>query len=362
MQTGLDDDDIIFTNFQNEIFQSPYYMAFDHAKKAVVLSIRGTLSLEDCISDAVAECEPFGVPGVEEAYAHRGMAKIARKLFIEIKQKGILKEVLKPGTEYAAYQLVVVGHSLGAGVGTLLSILLKEEYPGLICFAYSPPGATLTLNACEIIKPFVTSVVLGKDMIPRMSLHAINTLRDEMVDAIANCKRGKWKVISGGCFCWSQETDFFYSQGERKSDESMLLLNNYQKSRDTLKDPPIRLHCPGKILHLVKTYTDKNFFMTASRIYSAVWAHNEDFLNILVSPLMFQDHMPDEVLKVLQDVADSVRSDHEHFGQRPFVAVDIDHDCAANTSYPYLPNSSSQSIQASSTSRLKELPSHDSRG
>eukprot|EP01135_Chromosphaera_perkinsii_P000861 Nk52_evm24s152 gene=Nk52_evmTU24s152 len=336
LQTGLDDDDIIFTNFENEIFKSPYYIAFDHETKSVVISIRGTLSLEDCITDAVAECEPFGVPGVEEAFAHRGMAKIARKLFIEIKSKGILEEVMRPGTEYSAYELVVVGHSLGAGVATLLCILLRSDcFPKAKCIAYSPPGATLSLEACEIIKPFVTSVVLGKDMIPRMSLQAINTLRDDMVHAIANCKRGKWGVISGGCFCFHQETDFFYKPGDKHSEESMLLLDSYRKARSQIKDPPIRLHCPGKILHIVKTYTDKNFFMTAARIYNAVWAHNEDFLKILVSPLMYQDHMPDEVMKVLQDVADSIRVDQEYHGHRPFVAGNLSHSSFEETSYPY---------------------------
>ena len=41
------------------------------------------------------------------------------------------------------YQLVVTGHSLGAGAATLLSILLKPTYPELRCFAFSPPGGLL---------------------------------------------------------------------------------------------------------------------------------------------------------------------------------------------------------------------------
>ena len=37
------------------------------------------------------------------------------------------------------YNLLVVGHSLGAGTGAILSILLKKKYESLKCFAYSPP-------------------------------------------------------------------------------------------------------------------------------------------------------------------------------------------------------------------------------
>ena len=41
------------------------------------------------------------------------------------------------------YDVVVVGHSLGAGTAALLAILLHQEYPNLHCYAYSPPGGLL---------------------------------------------------------------------------------------------------------------------------------------------------------------------------------------------------------------------------
>jgi hypothetical protein len=41
------------------------------------------------------------------------------------------------------YDLVLVGHSLGAGTAAILAILLQQEYPRLHCYAYSPPGGLL---------------------------------------------------------------------------------------------------------------------------------------------------------------------------------------------------------------------------
>ena len=57
---------------------------------------------------------------------------------------------------------MIVGHSLGAGAATLLSIILKQEYPELKCFAYSPPGGLLSLNMARYTEDFVCSVVLGQ--------------------------------------------------------------------------------------------------------------------------------------------------------------------------------------------------------
>ena len=43
------------------------------------------------------------------------------------------------------YQLVITGHSLGAGVASVLAVLLKprSKYRNLVCYAFSPPGCVL---------------------------------------------------------------------------------------------------------------------------------------------------------------------------------------------------------------------------
>ena len=49
-----------------------------------------------------------------------------------------MKDAVNPET--GEKQLVIVGHSLGGGIASVLALLLKPLYPGLKCFAYSPPG------------------------------------------------------------------------------------------------------------------------------------------------------------------------------------------------------------------------------
>ena len=44
------------------------------------------------------------------------------------------------------YHLVVTGHSLGAGVASILALLIKEKKlfsDQMVCYAFSPPGALM---------------------------------------------------------------------------------------------------------------------------------------------------------------------------------------------------------------------------
>lgn len=39
-------------------------------------------------------------------------------------------------------------------------------------------------------------------------------------------------------------------------------------------------------------------------VYQAIWAENTDFDEVLISPVMLQDHMPDKVLSALNKVSE----------------------------------------------------------
>jgi sn1-specific diacylglycerol lipase len=44
-----------------------YYVAADHAQRALVVAIRGTMSLQDCITDALAVPVPLDQYGLVRA-------------------------------------------------------------------------------------------------------------------------------------------------------------------------------------------------------------------------------------------------------------------------------------------------------
>uniref|UniRef100_A0A8P0TJY7 sn-1-specific diacylglycerol lipase n=1 Tax=Canis lupus familiaris TaxID=9615 RepID=A0A8P0TJY7_CANLF len=135
--------DIVYTSCHDAVYETPFYVAVDHDKKKVVISIRGTLSPKDALTDLTGDAERLPVEGHHGTWlGHKGR-----------------------GTKH--YGLIVVGHSLGAGTAAILSFLLRPQYPTLKCFAYSPPGGLLSEDAMEYSKEFVTAVVLGKDLVPR---------------------------------------------------------------------------------------------------------------------------------------------------------------------------------------------------
>lgn len=60
------------------------------------------------------------------------------------------------------------GHSLGAGVAAILSMMFRPLYPNVKCYAFEPPGCTVSLNVAVECEPYVISIVHGNDIIPRV--------------------------------------------------------------------------------------------------------------------------------------------------------------------------------------------------
>lgn len=44
-------------------------------------------------------------------------------------------------------------------------------------------------------------------------------------------------------------------------------------------------------------------------VYQAIWAQNTDFDEVIISPVMLQDHMPDTVLEALKKVSNQQSND-----------------------------------------------------
>ena len=96
---------------------------------------------------------------------------------------------------YGNYSLLIVGHSLGAGVAFLLALLLKPAYPTLKCYGYGTPGSLVDSNLAQSSEGWMTSVVLDDDLIARLGVGSLNHLRDQVLDCIVRAKVNKTSIM-----------------------------------------------------------------------------------------------------------------------------------------------------------------------
>ncbi|XP_031776610.1 sn1-specific diacylglycerol lipase alpha isoform X3 [Nasonia vitripennis] len=308
--------EVIYATFHVDVGETPFFVALDYSKRKVVVSIRGTLSMKDVMTDLNAESEVLPLsPPRDDWLGHKGMVQAAEYIKKKLYEEAIITKALEkdPSRGTHEFGLTLVGHSLGAGTAAILAILMRQDYPDLVCFSYAPPGGLLSMPAQEYTQEFITSVVVGKDVIPRIGLRQMESLRADLINAIKRSVDPKWKTITcsvmccgcgtiptsaanleaGGCISeYQRDKDLARSQAVVQTDSSIAL---------TLHRP---LYPPGRIIHVVRHHPNKGEQMLRKRepVYQALWAGPCDFDEVLISPVMIQDHMPDNMLKALNKV------------------------------------------------------------
>ncbi|KAK5999057.1 KCCR13L-like protein [Cladobotryum mycophilum] len=180
-----------------------HYISLDHEAKAVVLACRGTMGFEDVLADLTCDYDRLAWRG-RAFRVHKGIHASARRLLYGGDGRVLvtLKSALQ---DFPDYGLVLCGHSLGAGVTSLLGVMLSEpnaEGPGFVTsaepytgkytsheasvdgklssirlpagrrihvYAYGPPGV-MSPSLRKLTRGLITSVVHGNDLVPHLSL------------------------------------------------------------------------------------------------------------------------------------------------------------------------------------------------
>lgn len=236
-KTGIDERDVVAAHWKSRTHRPAYFIVRDVERRKIVLCIRGTLSARDVLTDLCCTAEDFlasdddgdddtnddpsDVPANEtsvlttfrsgfrykkhrRARAHHGMLASARGV-----SRAARKSVASELAARPDYDLVVIGHSLGAGTAAVLGTIWRDTFPGLIVYAYgcpcvSPDDAYPTLDYDSI-----TSIVGEGDPFSCLSLgHLADAsaaiaelcedegLRDEILRRTATTtpKNGKKKI------------------------------------------------------------------------------------------------------------------------------------------------------------------------
>ncbi|KAM9838111.1 diacylglycerol lipase-beta [Aulostomus maculatus] len=312
--TGLQYRDFIYVSFHNQIYEIPFFVALDHKREAVLVAVRGTLSLKDVLTDLSAECENLPIEGVSGAcYAHKGICQAASYIYKKLVNDGILNQAFSIAPEY---KLVITGHSLGAGTAALLAVLLRSSFPTLQCYSFSPPGGLLSKALADYSKGFVVSVVLGKDLVPRLSIPNMEDLKRRILKIVSNCNKPKYRILLQGCWyeLFGGDPDDCPTEMDNRREEELSqpllgeesLMIRHSSSYQSLAsdDSPahtathLPLFLPGRVLHILEDGPSRRSCISEVR-YRAEWSDEMAFRSILISPRMLADHMPDIVLRAL---------------------------------------------------------------
>jgi sn1-specific diacylglycerol lipase len=218
---------------------------------------------------------------------------------------------------------------------------LRNEYPDIKCIAYSPPGGLISKDLSDYAKSFVLSVVLGDDIVPRLSVHSIHGLKLKMMKEIIDSKSPKYKIFWNYTFGGSKNEDTSDDAdetqvlndnlenridsddeitknddtinesvivtlnkdetpmpSESKQDEELIKVKNVKKQ---IKKTYPSLYLPGNIIYIfhnnkLDPQTNKKRYFTKVQQrpthYEFRWAHRNEFKRILITNQMVSDHYP----------------------------------------------------------------------
>ncbi|XP_053813122.1 diacylglycerol lipase-beta isoform X1 [Vidua chalybeata] len=316
--TGLQYRDFIHISFHNKIYEIPFFVALDHKKEAIVVAVRGTLSFEDILTDLSADCEDLTLEEVlENGFVHKGITQAANYIYRKLINDGILNQAFTIAPEY---KLVIVGHSLGGGTASILAIMLRNSFPTLRCYAFSPPGGLLSKSLADYTKHFIVSVIVGKDLVARLSMPNMEDLKRRIVRIVANCNRPKYQILLRGCWyeVFGGDPDDFPTELDGRNQDALTqpllaeesLMVHRSPSYNALEEEPHlnsppqypHLYLPGRIIHVVEECSSRRLCSSDIK-YTARWSNETVFSSILISPKMITDHMPDVVLKALNSLS-----------------------------------------------------------
>lgn len=337
---NLDIDDVIFSSFTSSVEMCPFAVVIDRAKLSVVVVIQGTLSLEAAVTDLNLQpvlmsdysdiCEELGQPSLAGEYCHTGMLKVAMGIYSVLeKEKSILdKLLLAEQAPCRGWELICTGHSLGAGVAAILGLMLRRRFTKLRCLCFAPPGCVLSDNASS--QDFFTSYVLDVDIVPRLSLHSMEGLRDDILRIIARIKVPKHEAFRQARQKEGAQnrksnlqllTPLDNIAHRRESIPKSLFLEqvlNFQRHQSKLKMErkltDVNLFIPGKkIVHMVQNLDTKSSFLsriTRKRVsaYVPIWADRTDFAEIQISRSLISSHFPEKYFLNLVSIAKSFDS------------------------------------------------------
>ena len=117
--TEIPIEDIYFSSYSEynsiNVYHPKFYVVLDHKMKSVVVSIRGTLSLHDLLIDLTCEYDSISIKEIQ-GNVHSGIFSTAKQLIDPLVEHNLFNSIKDALNEYQDFNLILTGHSLGAGI------------------------------------------------------------------------------------------------------------------------------------------------------------------------------------------------------------------------------------------------------
>ncbi|UZJ55019.1 hypothetical protein CBS101457_004339 [Exobasidium rhododendri] len=221
----LHHEDVLHADIQtldSDAYSPTFYLVRDLARKVIVVSVRGTQSLQDIIVDLEIIVEEValndGEQNAEKLLCHAGVLRAAKALISS--ESTLFKTLNEALEENKGFGIVWTGHSLGGAIASTVVLLLskyvltegEEEEEGrwmthsdsglpadrsirAITFAHpATVNANLANRAAKGKMPLVLSVILGSDFIPRCGHGQARELR-RVLGGLSRVRRRKGDLL-----------------------------------------------------------------------------------------------------------------------------------------------------------------------
>lgn len=230
-----------------------YYLAVDHQNQQIVLAIRGSISVYDFIGDL--RCQYVSLPNYPGVHVHKGIYHYAQWFDQHLFNNTIIEQL----SNNKDYSLIVTGHSLGAGVATLLTLIWHDKLNQLLldgrsiihCYAFAPPCCV----SKELHQQYpnnrqlITSVVLQNDLVCRLNT---GTVRD-FYQSIANLSQDRQLRV----LCKDNEKHYPAGQIvllEQKNNEQVSRLISFEQLSLLPMDPDmLQDHSPMRYVESIQS-------------------------------------------------------------------------------------------------------------
>jgi sn1-specific diacylglycerol lipase len=227
--------------------------------------------------------------------------------------------------EYKHYKLRVLGHSLGAGCASILSVLLRPKFP-VRCLAFSPPGCVFSKNLAQECSEWLTSYILNSDIVARLSVESFEALRNDMLETICRIKIPKYNVLGYGYHSIKNKSGLATANEETLYEKEEIKESPFKKQveqfyelkaevREKRGTASIEMCPPGMLIQLFRTADQTSYFSSfpgrinkSSKLesnsgYTARFVDMADIRKVIISATFLSDHDPIHVKKELQNLA-----------------------------------------------------------